>query len=126
MLRLRQYKEADAKKIAQWVQDKDVFQKWGGDLFGEYPIDSETIADMYKNKNGKRNNICGLAIRKYRLQFSPPLSQRGLADRMQLEGIDLDKNAIQRIEAGKRFVTDIELIAFARILGVTLIDLYNS
>ena len=52
MLRLRQYKEADAKKIAQWVQDKDVFQKWGGDLFGEYPIDAETIADMYKNKNG--------------------------------------------------------------------------
>ncbi len=41
MLRLRQYKEADAKKIAQWVQDKDVFQKWGGDLFGEYPIDSD-------------------------------------------------------------------------------------
>ena len=80
---------------------------------------------MYKNKNGKRNNICGLAIREYRLQFSPPLSQRGLADRMQLEGIDLDKNAIQRIEAGKRFVTDIELIAFARILGVTIIDLYN-
>ena len=52
MLRLRQYKEADAKKIAQWVQDKDVFQKWGGDLFGEYPIDAEIIADMYKNKNG--------------------------------------------------------------------------
>lgn len=35
------------------------------------------------------------------------LSQRALADRMQLAGIDIDKNAIQRIECGKRFVTDI-------------------
>ncbi len=31
MLRLRQYKEADAEKIAQWVQDKDTFMKWGGE-----------------------------------------------------------------------------------------------
>jgi len=35
---------------------------------------------------------------------------------MQLVGIDIDKNAIQRIECGKRFVTDIEIIAFAKIL----------
>ena len=52
MLRLRQYKEADSEKIAQWVQDKEVFTVWGGELFGEYPIDAATIADMYKNKNG--------------------------------------------------------------------------
>ena len=33
---------------------------------------------------------------------------------MQLVGLDLDKNAIQRIECGKRFVTDIELAAVAQ------------
>ena len=33
---------------------------------------------------------------------------------MQLVGLDLDKNAIQRIECGKRFVTDIELAVFAQ------------
>ena len=38
---------------------------------------------------------------------------------MQLAGIDMDKNAIQRIECGKRFVTDIELAAFAKIFGVS-------
>lgn len=48
------------------------------------------------------------------------LSQRALADRMQLEGIDLDKNAIQRIECGKRFVTDIELLAFSRVFRVSM------
>ena len=35
---------------------------------------------------------------------------------MQLVGLDMDKNAIQRIEAGKRFVTDIEIVGFARVL----------
>lgn len=39
---------------------------------------------------------------------------------MQLMGIDLDKNAIQRIECGRRFVTDIELKAFAEVFGVSV------
>ena len=45
------------------------------------------------------------------------ISQRELADRMQLVGIDIDKNAIQRIECGKRFVTDIEIIAFSKVFN---------
>jgi len=44
------------------------------------------------------------------------LSQRELAELMQIAELDIDKNAIQRIEAGKRFVTDIELIAFSKVL----------
>ena len=75
---------------------------------------------MFKNKKGGRNNICGETIRKLRLEFPTKLSQRALADKMQLIGIDVDKNAIQRIECGKRFVTDIELKAFAEIFGVSL------
>ena len=42
---------------------------------------------------------------------------------MQLIGIDVDKNAIQRIESGKRFVTDIELKAFAEIFNVNISEL---
>lgn len=45
---------------------------------------------------------------------------------MQLAGIDLDKNAIQRIESGKRFVTDIELRAFAAVFGVTADELLRD
>ncbi len=37
------------------------------------------------------------------------MSQRTLAERLQLSGLDLDKNAISKIEMGQRFVTDIEL-----------------
>lgn len=68
-----------------------------------------------KSKDGT-NNICGRSIAKYRTDLH--ISQRELADRMQLVGIDIDKNSIQRIECGKRFVTDIEVVAFANLLGV--------
>lgn len=78
---------------------------------------------MFKNKNGGRNNLCGERVRELRLAYPTKLSQRGLADKMQLIGIDVDKNAIQRIESGKRFVTDIELKAFAEIFGVSVENL---
>ena len=69
-----------------------------------------------KSKDG-RNNICGKHIAKYRKACGK--SQRELADVLQLAGLDLDKNAIQRIEAGQRFVTDIEIPYFAKVLGVS-------
>lgn len=81
---------------------------------------------MYKNKYGKRNNITGISIRKLRLMQQPFMSQRELASRMQVEGIDLDKNAIQRIESGDRFITDIELIAFSKVFNVDINTLYEA
>ena len=69
-----------------------------------------------KTKDGL-NNVCGKNIAKFRAELK--ISQRELADRMQLVGIDIDKNAIQRIECGKRFVTDIEVIAFAKVFGIS-------
>lgn len=79
---------------------------------------------MYKNKGTDgRNNISGKNIAKFRTQMKKPNSQRALADKMQLMGIDIDKNAVQRIESGQRFVTDIELKAFAQLFGVTMEDL---
>jgi len=44
---------------------------------------------------------------------------------LQIEGLDLDKNAIQRIECGQRFVTDIELKAIAKALLVSYKDLLD-
>lgn len=73
-----------------------------------------------KTKDGF-NNLCGKKIAHFRTQLG--LSQRGLADKMQLVGIDIDKNAVQRIECGKRFVTDIELVAFARLFEISIEEL---
>lgn len=78
---------------------------------------------MFKNKNNSSNNICGKNVHKYRLENFTHLSQRMLAERLQLAGLDLDKNAIQRIESGQRFVTDIELLALSQTLHVTLDEL---
>ena len=76
---------------------------------------------MFKNKAEERgNNLCGQKIYELRKNAVPKMSQRILADKLQLKGIDLDKNAIQRIECGKRFVTDIEIIAFSKVFNVTL------
>jgi hypothetical protein len=49
-----------------------------------------------------------------------------LADDMQRHGADLDKNMIQRIEAGQRYVTDIELQIFANVLNVSVEDLLRQ
>ncbi len=77
---------------------------------------------MFINKTTEGlNNICGKNIAVLRMKMG--ISQRALADKMQLVGIDIDKNAIQRIECGKRFVTDIEVIAFAKVFNITLEEL---
>ena len=82
---------------------------------------------LYKNKasNG-RNNISGLNIRRLRLAMPQKTSQRLLAYWVQLKGLDLDKNAIQRIESGDRFVTDIELKVFAAFFGVSTDELLRT
>ncbi len=77
---------------------------------------------MFINKTADgQNNVCGKNIAKFRTQLK--ISQRELADRMQLVGIDVDKNAIQRIECGKRFVTDIEIIGFAKVFETSFEEL---
>lgn len=80
------------------------------------------VNDMFINKTKDgRNNICGVNIEKFRTELK--LSQRALADKLQLNGLDIDKNAVQRIEAGKRFVTDIELVIIAKTLSKTIDEL---
>lgn len=82
---------------------------------------------MYKNKSyDNLNNICGRKIKMLRLQLPEKTSQRKLADMLELQGLDIDKNAIQRIESGQRFVTDIELKMLARVLNASYEELLGS
>lgn len=79
---------------------------------------------MFKNKNENGlNNISGKKIALLRKNMKPKMSQRVLAEKLQLQGIDVDKNAVQRIECGKRFVTDIELVSFAKIFDISVDEL---
>ena len=70
------------------------------------------------------NNICGKRIAEKRIAMG--LSQRELADKLQLIGLDIDNNAIQRIECGKRFVTDIEIKYLSRALDLSYIELLGE
>lgn len=65
--------------------------------------------------HGKKN-ICGERIRAARKKQH--LSQTRLAAKMQIEGINIERDSISRIETGDRFVSDFELKTFAEILEV--------
>lgn len=69
------------------------------------------------------NNLCGNKLAKLRMEHDPPLSQRKLAQMLQVRGYDVDNHFIRRVELGQRFVTDIELVMLSDVLNVSLDDL---
>lgn len=80
---------------------------------------------MFKIKaSDGTNNITGKKIAEIRL--SKGFSQRKLATKMQLLGYDVDHYFIRRVENGERFVTDIDLVIFARALNVEISELLSA
>jgi len=79
---------------------------------------------MYKNKTDDgKNNVSGEKIANLRKKLKERTSQRQFAEMLQRSGLDVDKNAIQRMESGERFITDIEIKTIAEVLDVTIDDL---
>ena len=70
-----------------------------------------------------RTNLCGRNLCALRKKHK--MSQKQLTTKLELYGMRIDKNAIQKIEAGKRFVTDIELYHFALCFQVPLEELID-
>ena len=68
------------------------------------------------NKNLISENLISLRRRHN-------LSQRDLANKLQLVGCDMDKNVITRIETQKRYVTDIEIKKLCEVLNTTFDEL---
>ena len=82
---------------------------------------------MHKAKTPDgRANLCGHRVAKMRKAMKPKCSQRKFAEKLQLLGLDLDKNAIQKLEAGTRTVTDIELKALAKLLDISADELISD
>lgn len=63
-------------------------------------------------------NISGDRIHQART--AQRMSQDALAAKLQLAGLSIGREAVSCIETGLRFVTDYELVIFARVLGVTI------
>lgn len=69
-----------------------------------------------KTHSGEKN-LVGRQLIELRKQNN--YSQRYLSYLLQLEGYDMDKNVITRIETNKRYVTDLELKALSQVFHVT-------
>lgn len=67
--------------------------------------------------NGESKNIIGNKVRQLRLKQG--ISQRILAARLTLLGIEFSDLTVLRIERGERFVPDYELATIADYFNVT-------
>ena len=65
-------------------------------------------------------NICGDRVRLGRAMQKPPMTQDDLAREINLQGMDMTKLIISRIEKNQRHVCDAELRMLAKVLGVTM------
>lgn len=79
---------------------------------------------MFKNQADGRKNLVGLKIQEVRKARG--ISQRQVADDLNEMGLIIDKNAVQRMESGQRFITDIELVTIAKYLDIPLNELMSS
>ena len=66
--------------------------------------------------NGSKN-ICGAKIKEARKSLK--LSQEELAAKLQVSGVNMERDSVSRIEIGTRFVADYELTALCKISNVT-------
>ena len=66
--------------------------------------------------NGSKN-ICGQRIKEARKKCG--LSQEELAAKLQVEGVNIERDSVSRIEIGTRFVADYELLILCKILNVS-------
>lgn len=80
---------------------------------GLIPIDVISLHDG----GMKTLNLIGRQVQK--LRVAKLWSQKDLAEKLQLIGLDKSREAVGRIEARLVYVTDFEMLFIARALGVT-------
>lgn len=74
--------------------------------------------------DGTAMNMVGSNIRK--LRTARGLSQQALSDKLETLAIYVCRGSISRIEDKQRTVTDIELYGIAKILNVSIEDLFEK
>ena len=74
--------------------------------------------------DGKKMNLIGKSVRKYRTENK--MSQQLLSNKLELMGVYVCRGSISRIEDYSRTVTDIELFAIAKVLKVSVNELFDK
>ena len=76
-----------------------------------------------KTLNGNKN-IIGQNIKKFRR--AKKMSQPEIRRQLDLLGVTMYNCDIYEIEYGKKTVKDFEVLAFCKVLGITLEELYSN
>ena len=75
------------------------------------------------NENISSFNITGKNIKKIRKDKK--ITQEDLCARMQVMGYQISRSDISKLENGKRFISDFEVLGFANDLKVGILDLFK-
>lgn len=75
------------------------------------------------NENISSFNITGKNIKKIRKDKK--ITQEDLCARMQVMGYQISRSDISKLENGKRFISDFEVVGFAQALKVDILELYK-
>ena len=68
-------------------------------------------------------NVCGKNIKKIRKEQK--VTQDDLCARMQVMGYQISRSDISKLENGKKFITDFEIVGFSKALKVSILDLFE-
>ena len=72
--------------------------------------------------DSEKTNLIGDRVKFFRK--NKRMSQRELSIKLELMGVYVCRGSISRIEDGSRTVTDIEIYALAKALGISINDLF--
>ena len=70
----------------------------------------------------RRRNLIGRQIQKLRLQKH--WSQEILTAKLQIEGLDISRSSVSKIESGEQTVFDFQILYFRRVLRAENDDLF--
>lgn len=73
--------------------------------------------------DGEKMNLVGKNIKV--LRKAKGMSQQELSVKLELHGVYVCRGSVSRIEEQLRTVTDIELLAISKVLGVEINELYK-
>lgn len=90
-----------------------------------YPMSRQKKEEnMARIIDGELTNIVGENVRRYRKKNK--MSLQALSNKIELLGVQVCRGSVSRIEDGSRTVTDIELLAISKVLGVQINELFSG
>ena len=95
-------------------------------VYTNFVLIQDKAGDILKKRivDQPKLNIIGDRVREARLRAG--LSQSALSQRLELHAVYVCRGSLSRIENGERAVTDIEIAALSKVLGVSLDVLFGN